>query len=54
VRLGIGLVALWAGLATAFAFIFLDAKPKIRRLWVSRICLLFLLELAFSKWASTD
>ncbi|GAA5985987.1 hypothetical protein JCM11641_004891 [Rhodosporidiobolus odoratus] len=34
VRLGIGLVALWAGLATAFAFIFLDAKPKVRRLWI--------------------
>ncbi|GAA5853185.1 hypothetical protein JCM8547_000232 [Rhodosporidiobolus lusitaniae] len=34
VRLGVGLVALWAGLATAFAFIFLDAKPKVRRLWI--------------------
>ncbi|BGP27230.1 Bud site selection protein, Revert to axial protein 1 [Rhodotorula toruloides] len=34
VRLAIGLVALWAGLATAFAFIFLDAKPKVRRLWI--------------------
>ncbi|GAA6056961.1 hypothetical protein JCM3770_001987 [Rhodotorula araucariae] len=34
VRLVVGLFALWAGLATAFAFIFLDAKPKVRRLWV--------------------
>ncbi|GAA5984637.1 hypothetical protein JCM10908_003435 [Rhodotorula pacifica] len=33
-RLAVGLVALWAGLATGFAFIFLDAKPKVRRLWV--------------------
>ncbi|GAA5995277.1 Rax1p [Rhodotorula paludigena] len=33
-RLVLGLVALWAALATAFAFIFLDAKPKVRRLWV--------------------
>ncbi|KWU43396.1 regulator of G protein signaling superfamily [Rhodotorula sp. JG-1b] len=33
-RLAIGLLALWAGLATGFAFIFLDAKPKVRRLWV--------------------
>jgi hypothetical protein len=35
VRLAVGLLALWIALATAFAFIFLDAKPKIRRLWVS-------------------
>lgn len=35
VRLGLGLMALWAGLATAFAFIFLDTTPKVRRLWVS-------------------
>ncbi|GAA6043941.1 hypothetical protein JCM8097_000914 [Rhodosporidiobolus ruineniae] len=34
VRLAVGLVALWAGLATAFSFIFLDAKPKVRRLWI--------------------
>ncbi|GAA6012773.1 hypothetical protein JCM10207_005355 [Rhodosporidiobolus poonsookiae] len=34
VRLGIGLVALWAGLATAFAFIFLDSRPKVKRLWI--------------------
>ncbi|GAA5971899.1 hypothetical protein JCM21900_000646 [Sporobolomyces salmonicolor] len=34
VRLAIGLVALWAGLATAFSFIFLDAKPKVQRLWI--------------------
>ncbi|GAA5933441.1 hypothetical protein JCM3775_000694 [Rhodotorula graminis] len=33
-RLVVGLVALWAALATAFAFILLDAKPKVRRLWV--------------------
>lgn len=34
VRLVVGLVALWVALATAFAFILLDAKPKVRRLWV--------------------
>jgi len=34
VRLGVGLVSLWAGLATAFALIFLDKKPKATRLWV--------------------
>ncbi|GAA5874231.1 hypothetical protein JCM16303_005783 [Sporobolomyces ruberrimus] len=34
VRLGIGLVALWAGLATGFSLIFLDSKPKVIRLWV--------------------
>lgn len=34
VRLGFGLLALWVALATAFAFVFLDYKPKIRRLWV--------------------
>lgn len=35
VRLGVGLLALWVALATAFAFIFLDYNPKIKRLWVS-------------------
>lgn len=35
VRLGLGLVALWAGLATGFSLIFLDTKPKVTRLWVS-------------------
>lgn len=34
VRLGVGLMALWAGLATGFSFIFLDSTPKVRRLWV--------------------
>lgn len=34
VRLGVGLMALWAGLATAFAFIFLDTTPRVMRLWV--------------------
>ncbi|GAA5837743.1 hypothetical protein JCM3766R1_000571 [Sporobolomyces carnicolor] len=34
VRLGLGLVALWAGLATGFSLIFLDTKPKVTRLWV--------------------
>ncbi|KAM0790982.1 hypothetical protein ACM66B_004283 [Microbotryomycetes sp. NB124-2] len=34
VRLGLGLLALWIALATAFSFIFLDYKPKARRLWV--------------------
>lgn len=36
VRLGVGLALLWVALATAFAFIFLDMKPKVKRLWVSR------------------
>lgn len=35
VRLGVGLLALWIALATAFAFIFLDYSPKVKRLWVS-------------------
>lgn len=34
-RLCVGLVALWAGLATAFALIFLDVKPKSKRFFVS-------------------
>ncbi|SGY74025.1 BQ5605_C005g03335 [Microbotryum silenes-dioicae] len=34
VRLAFGLLALWVGLATGFAFIFLDKKPKVSRLWV--------------------
>lgn len=33
-RLGLGLLALWAGLATAFSLVFLDSKPKVKRLWV--------------------
>ncbi|GAA6022773.1 hypothetical protein JCM11491_005575 [Sporobolomyces phaffii] len=33
-RLGFGLIALWAGLATGFSLIFLDTKPKVVRLWV--------------------
>ncbi|KAG8897918.1 Bud site selection protein, Revert to axial protein 1 [Tulasnella sp. 417] len=33
-RLCVGLVALWAGLATAFALIFLDVKPKAKRFFL--------------------
>ncbi|KAK4699682.1 pre-rRNA-processing protein TSR2, partial [Phenoliferia sp. Uapishka_3] len=33
IRLGFGLLCLWVGLATAFSFIFLDSKPKVKRLW---------------------
>ncbi|KAK4055418.1 Bud site selection protein, Revert to axial protein 1 [Microbotryomycetes sp. JL221] len=33
-RLGVGLLALWIALATALSFIFLDYKPKVRRLWI--------------------
>lgn len=33
VRLSLGLLALWAGLATGFAFIFLDVERQ-KRLWV--------------------
>lgn len=33
VRLTLGLLALWAGLATAFSFIFLDVR-RTKRLWV--------------------
>lgn len=35
IRLIGGLFALWAGLATAFSFIFLDVAPRSTRLWVS-------------------
>lgn len=35
IRLGIGLMSLWIGLATAFAFVFLDTQPRETRLWVS-------------------
>jgi len=33
-RLCVGLVALWVGLATAFALIFLDVKPKAHRFFL--------------------
>ncbi|KAL8293326.1 hypothetical protein RQP46_000027 [Phenoliferia psychrophenolica] len=33
-RLAFGLLCLWVGLATAFSFIFLDSKPKVKRLWI--------------------
>ncbi|KAG9003022.1 Bud site selection protein, Revert to axial protein 1 [Tulasnella sp. JGI-2019a] len=33
-RLCVGLVALWAGLATAFSLIFLDVKPKTKRFFL--------------------
>lgn len=35
VRLCVGLLALWAALATAFSLIFLDVKPKSKRFFVS-------------------
>jgi len=34
VRLAIGLLSLWMGLATAFSLIFLDVTPKVKRLWI--------------------
>lgn len=34
VRLSLGLLALWAGLATGFSFIFLDVN-HVKRCWVS-------------------
>ncbi|KAM0750273.1 regulator of G protein signaling superfamily [Meredithblackwellia eburnea MCA 4105] len=34
VRLGFGLLCLWIAFATAFSFIFLDSKPKAKRLWI--------------------
>lgn len=37
VRLCVGLLILWAGLAAAFALIFLDVKPKSKRFFVSSI-----------------
>lgn len=38
VRLSLGLLALWAGLATGFSFIFLD-QDRQKRLWVSTLYL---------------
>ena len=38
IRLGLGLLALWAAFATALAMIFLD-QPRSTRLWVCRQCL---------------
>ena len=35
-RLVAGLFILWIALSTSFAFIFLDVKPKVKRLWVGR------------------
>ena len=35
VRLCVGLLVLWAGLATAFSLVFLDVKPKYKRFFVS-------------------
>ena len=35
VRLILGLVILWAGLATAFSLIFLDIHPRAKRFFVS-------------------
>jgi hypothetical protein len=37
VRLAFGLFALWAAFSTAFSFIFLDTRPKTKRLWVSSL-----------------
>jgi hypothetical protein len=55
VRLGIGLVALWAGLATGFSLIFLDSKPKVIRLWVSKkLFRLFSLSLSSSLSSSKE
>lgn len=35
IRLVLGLLLMWVALSTAFSFIFLDVKPKTKRLWVS-------------------
>jgi hypothetical protein len=37
IRLVLGLLLMWIALSTAFSFIFLDLKPKAKRLWV-RFC----------------
>jgi hypothetical protein len=37
VRLGLGLLVLWIGLAFALSLIFLDVKPKSRRFYVSHV-----------------
>lgn len=42
IRLVLGLLLMWIALSTAFSFIFLDVKPKSKRLWVSRAPLVFL------------
>lgn len=34
VRLAVGLMSLWVGLSTAFAFIFLATEPRSTRLWI--------------------
>jgi hypothetical protein len=43
IRLSAGLFALWVGLSTAFAFIFLDVVPRSTRLWVSPFPLISIL-----------
>jgi hypothetical protein len=40
VRLGLGLLVLWIGLAYALSLIFLDVKPKSRRFYVSHVLIL--------------
>jgi hypothetical protein len=34
IRLIVGLLLMWIALSTSLAFIFLDVKPKSKRLWV--------------------
>lgn len=41
VRLCVGLLVLWAGLAAAFSLIFLDVQPKSKRFFVSPVMLSF-------------
>lgn len=37
IRLILGLLLMWIALSTAFSFVFLDVRPKTKRLWVSFI-----------------
>lgn len=37
IRLILGLLLMWVALSTAFSFIFLDVRPKAKRLWVREV-----------------
>jgi hypothetical protein len=45
VRLVIGLVTLWVGLATGFSLIFLDVQPRSKRFFVSFRCCISLIQM---------
>lgn len=50
-RLGVGLVGLWVAFSVAFSLIFLDTKPKAKRLWIIlpfSLSILFLLSHSYA------